>query len=246
MEEVFWHSAHWALWNNWDLYDSILTVYPRFLQSSIERSQQQQHWDKGARWGKESDPSGRSAPGEINELLIWQQPHSIIFAEHEYRKFPTQATLEKWEDVIFHTAEWMSAFAYWNGSTGLYDLGPPMYVVPEDTSPNVTVNPAFELAYWRFGLHLAEGWMNRLGKPIPLSWSLVKDNLAPLPIENGTYAVYEGIETNFYTDPTYNSDHPSLVGLYGWLPPTPGLNISVVNATAEMIYATWNFTNCWG
>ncbi|KAJ3876320.1 hypothetical protein F5051DRAFT_441611 [Lentinula edodes] len=114
-------------------------------------------------------------------------PHPLVFATYEYCAFPSLSTLEKWKDV---------------------DLGPPLYVVSEDTSPNVTVNPAFELAYWRFGL--------------------VKNNLAPLPIQNnGTstvYTVYEGIERDFWMDPAYINDHPSLVGLHGWLPPTEGLD----------------------
>jgi hypothetical protein len=28
-----------------------------------------------------TDPTGRSTTGEINSLLIWQQPHPLYFAE---------------------------------------------------------------------------------------------------------------------------------------------------------------------
>ena len=85
MEMFFWHSAHWALWNNWDLLDRASGTYARFLESAIYRAQVQQEFPTGARWSKMTDPSGRSAPGEINELLIWQQPHPLVFAEYEYR-----------------------------------------------------------------------------------------------------------------------------------------------------------------
>jgi hypothetical protein len=210
LEMFFWHEVHWALWGNWDLLRRSSAVYQRFLPSSIERAQVQQPWDAGARWGKMSDPSGRSAPGEINELLIWQQVHPLVFAEYQYRAFPNRSTLEEWRDVVVQTADWMAAFAWWNETKRVYDLGPPMYVVSEDTNPNVTVNPAFELAYWRFGLGLAETWMERLGEKAPGQWSTVKNGLAPLPIENGLYAVYEGIESDFWTDPTYTNDHPAL------------------------------------
>ncbi len=74
MEMTFWHLAHWALWNNWDILDRPMAMYRNFLQSSLERAQVQQGYHSGARWSKMTDPSGRSAPGEINELLIWQQP----------------------------------------------------------------------------------------------------------------------------------------------------------------------------
>ncbi|KAF8882130.1 hypothetical protein BD779DRAFT_1544102 [Infundibulicybe gibba] len=155
-----------------------------------------------------TDPSGRSSPGEINNLLIWQQPHPLIFAEYEYRAFPTLATLEKWEGVVKATADWMVAFAWKNSSSGHYDLGPPMFVVSEDTSPNVTQNPAFELAYWRLGLGIAEEWMRRSRKEVNSTWT-------------------EGIESDFWDDPAYTSDHPALVGLHGWLPPTDGLDTAI-------------------
>jgi len=33
--------------------------------------------------------------------------------------------------------------------------------------------------------------MDMMGEDVPGNWTTVKNNLAPLPIENGTYAVYE-------------------------------------------------------
>ncbi|KAH7912897.1 Six-hairpin glycosidase-like protein [Hygrophoropsis aurantiaca] len=246
MEMYFWHCMHWGLWNNWDLLDRSNTIYSRFLETSLQRAQIQEHWDIGARWSKMTDPSGRSAPGEINELLIWQQPHPLIFAEYEYRAFPTSATLHKWKDVVNQTANWMADFAWYNRTTGVYDLGPPMYTVAEDTSPNITINPAFELAYWKYGLQLAGQWMQRLGEEVPSNWSKVKEGLAPLPVQDGLYVVYEGIPSDFWNDTTFINDHPSLVGLYGWLPQTPGVDIAMVNATAHKVWADWNITNCWG
>ncbi|KIY51551.1 hypothetical protein FISHEDRAFT_36968 [Fistulina hepatica ATCC 64428] len=256
MEMAWWHLQHWALWNNWDLLSrSIGGVYHHFLASSIWRAQVQQGWPAGARWPKMTDPSGHSAPGEINNLLIWQQVHPLVFAEYEYRAAVAgnspllgtpEETLTKWVDVVRETADFMSVFAWWNTSTGVYDLGPPMYVVSEDTSPNVTRNPSFELAYWRLGFELAEQWLIRLGEDVPRLWIDVKEQLAPLPVYNGTYVVYEGIESNFWDDPAYTNDHPALVGLYGWLPPTPGLDISIAKVTAEKVWAKWNISNCWG
>lgn len=243
----FWHSAHWALWNNWDLLSRSSSIYSRFLPTSLHRAQVQQGWTSGARWPKMTDPSGRSAPGQINNLLIWQQPHPLVFAEYEYRTFPTRATLEKWADVVRETANWMAGFAWHNATTGVYDLGPPMYVVSEDTSPNATQNPALELAYWRLGLGIAERWMGNLGEDVPIEWVEVKEQLAKLPVgDDGTYAVYEGIESDFWTDPKYTSDHPALVGLHGWLPPTEGLDLDIARATAEKVWTHWNLTECWG
>ena len=85
-----------------------------------------------------------------------------------------------------------------------------------------------------------------LGKDVPSQWSEVRNKLEKLPINNGTYMVYEGIETDFWTDPTYTSNHPALVGLYGWLPATPGLDLEIAKATAEKVWVTWNATDFWG
>ncbi|KAH9849663.1 Six-hairpin glycosidase-like protein [Lenzites betulinus] len=246
MEMFFWHSAHWALWNNWDLLNRASSAYSRFLPTALERAQVQQGYPQGARWSKMTDPTGRSAPGEINELLIWEQPHPLVFAEYEYRATGSRATLEKWRDVVHATADWMAVYAQRNTSTGFFDLGPPMYVVSEDTSPNVTRNPAFELAYWRFGLDHASTWMERLGEAVPSAWTEVKENLAPLPIEGGLYAVYEGIPSDFWDTPTFTNDHPALVGLYGWLPQTANVSLDMAKATAEIVWTSWNISNCWG
>ncbi|KAK0451437.1 Six-hairpin glycosidase-like protein [Desarmillaria tabescens] len=193
-----------------------------------------------------TDPSGRSSPGDINNLLIWQQPHPLIFAQYEYRASPTMETLRKWEDAVRETANWMADFAWYNESTGVYDLGPPLYDVSEDSGPNVTVNPAFELAYWRLGLGYAEEWMKNLGEEVPSSWTVVKDNLASLPVNNGTYKVYETIGDDFWTDPAHIFFHPTLVGLYGWLPETEGLNLTIAKATAEKVREYWIVTYIWG
>jgi hypothetical protein len=244
MEMYFWHFAHWALWNNTEFLSRSSKVYSEFLPTAIDRAQGEQGWSSGARWPKMTDPSGRSAPGEINELLLWQQPHPLVFAKYEYRSDPTNSTLQKWEDIVRETANWMSEVAFLNESTGVYDLGPPAFVVSEDTQPNSTINPAFELAYWRLGLQIAVDWMEALGEEVPAKWTTVKENLAPLPVTNRTYDVYQGLD--FWTDPDYHNDHPALTGLYGWLPETPGLDPIIAKATAEKVWVTWNISNCWG
>lgn len=117
MEMVLWHLGHWARWGKWHLLDRTLPgLYERFLPTSQQRAQDQGY--TGARWGKMSDPTGRSAPGEINSLLIWQQPHPFYFAEMEYKAFPNRQTLEKWDEILTESAEFMTSFAWWNTSTG--------------------------------------------------------------------------------------------------------------------------------
>lgn len=247
MEMCFWHSMHFARWNRFGLLNrSMPGTYESFLESSYDRARLQGY--KGARWGKMTDPTGRSAPGEINSLLIWQQPHPMYFAEMQYRSFPDSATLRAWDSILTATADFMASFAWLNASTGVYDLGPPLYPVSENTKPNATVNPTFELAYWRFGLDVAIRWKQRQQLAVPPEWAAVRDGLAPLPVVDGAYAVYEGIP-GMWTDAQTTFDHPAMAGVYGWLPPPASgapLNMTVVRNTAARIRDSWALDQSYG
>ncbi|TID19063.1 Six-hairpin glycosidase-like protein [Venturia nashicola] len=243
LEMVFWHLAHWTIWNKWSLYDRAIGIYNRFLPSSIERAKNQGY--EGARLGKMCDPSGRSAPGQINSLLIWQQPHPMYFAEMEYRKFPTAKTLQKWDNVLTNFADFMASYAWFNSTTKVYDLGPPLHLVSENTNPNETKNPPFELAYWDFGLSIASNWKLRQKKPVPPKWTTVRQNLAPFPIQEGLYVLHESVK-NPWTTPKLTRDHPSLLALNGFLPPSPLLNRTIFENTLDKVYATFNFTYSYG
>ncbi|KAK0626001.1 Six-hairpin glycosidase-like protein [Immersiella caudata] len=247
LEMNLWNSLPFARWGHFPLlWRSLPDMYTRFLSSSFDRARDQGYL--GARWGKMTDPTGRSAPGEINSLVIWQQPHPMFFAETEYRSFPNATTLSRWDTILTATADFMASFAYFNKTTGVYDLGPPMYPVSENTNPNATANPTFELAYWRFGLDIAAKWKTRQNLTVPSIWLTVRDNLAPLPVVNGAYAVYEGIPS-MWTDPATTNDHPAMAGIYGLLPPPlsgPPLNESFLRKTADMIYELWDLEQSYG
>lgn len=98
-------------------------------------------------------------------LPDWQQPHPIYFAEMDYRLHPTQETLDKWKDVVFASAQYMADYAHYDSAGDRYVLGPPVVIVSENTDALKTVNPIFELGYWRYGLRTAQQWRERLGLP---------------------------------------------------------------------------------
>ena len=102
----------------------------------------------------------------IHATLIWQQPHPIYFAELDYRLHPTRETLEKWKQVIFGTADFMTYYAFYVKDRDQYVLGPHVFIVSENTTPEETMNPAFELSYWKFGLRVANEWRKRLSLPV--------------------------------------------------------------------------------
>ncbi len=239
-EMVWWHGVHYALWDRWPLFDKSLHVYPDFLPTSIERAEKQGY--KGARWPKCTGNIDRDWPHVIHGTLIWQQPHSIYFAELDYRLHPTRETLDKWKEVVFESADFMADYAYFDAKTDRYVLGPPVFIVSENTDPKITINPTFELGYWKFGLRVAQTWKERLSLPRDEKWDDVLNRLSPLPVENGMYVTYEGIE-DMWTK--YAWEHPGLIGVFGMLP-GDGTDTAVFVRTLEKVLATWNFDRTWG
>ena len=240
MEMYWWHAAHWALWGRLGILDCSSHVYHGWLAEARDRADRQGF--DGARWTKMAGPDGRNAAHPCNAMLIWQQPHPMFLAELEYRARPTPATLDKWEEVIDATAEFMTSYAMFDEATGTYQLGPAMYIVSENTTPDVSVNPVFELSYWRTGLRLANAWRERQGKPRVANWDDVLEHLAPLPIDDGVYVTYEGIP-EMWTK--YNYEHPGLIGVLGMLP-GDGVDAKIENATLDRVKAEWNFDRVWG
>ena len=237
-EMIWWHGVHYALWNRWELLDRSIGVYRDFLPTSIERAQSQGY--KGARWPKCTGDFDREWPNLIHATLMWQQPHPIYFAELDYRLHPTRATLDKWKDIVKTTADFMADVAFDDGQR--YVLGPPLYLVSENSDPLVTSNPTFELGYWRWGLRTAGEWLERLGESPDAKWRDVHDRLAELPVEDGVYVTYEGIQ-DMWT--RYTFEHPALAGVYGWLP-GDGVDREIFDRTLQKIVETWNFDRTWG
>lgn len=240
MEMYWWHAAHYALWDRWPLLERSLGIYHQFLPTAQARAKSQ--GGRGARWPKMTSAAGQESAHPCNALLIWQQPHPLFFAELDYRAHPTRATLEKWREVLFATADFLASFAFWDDKAGHYVLGPPIYVVSENTEPKITQNPAFELSYWRFGLRVAQEWRKRLGLAPDPGWEKVLTGLAPLPVEDGCYVLYEGV-TDMWT--RFNFEHPALIGVFGWLP-GDGVDVPTARRTAEKVFREWRFDHVWG
>lgn len=239
-EMYWWHAAHYALWDRWPLLDRSIGIYQKFLPLARATATRQGY--KGARWPKNTGPAGRESPHPIHAMLIWQQPHPIFFAELDYRAHPTPQTLEKWKEVVFDTADFMASFAALDPATGRYMLGPPMFIVSENTDCETASNPTFELSYWRFGLRLAQTWRQRLGMPHNSDWQKVLTGLAPLPQQNGLYVQQEGIR-DMWTK--WNWEHPSLIGPFGWLP-GDGVDRTVMGATFAKVKSCWQTDRTWG
>ena len=241
-EMVWWHAAHFLLWNRPECADGYLLQYGAFMDGAIARAASEGR--KGAKWPKCTANFNREWPCEPHAMLCWQQPHPIWFAEAEYRMKPTRETLEKWADVVVNTADYMTDYVFWDEDNGRYVIGPPVIPVSENTKMTETMNPVFELGYWRFGLRVALDWADRLGLPAKRvkAWRDVLDNLSDLPVEDGCYKTHEWMR-DMWKD--YNFEHPALTGVYGWLP-GDGVDIETFRKTFYKVLESWQMDRIWG
>ena len=237
MEMVWWHLAHYALWDRWSMCDKALGCYQRFTPAA--RALAAQLGYAGLKWPKSVGPEGRSAPWRGNQVLLWKQPHPIFFAELDYRLHPTRATLDKWADVVQGTAEHMADYPTRDEKTGVYSLVPAM----PPSEMGITRDTIFDLAYWRFGLDKAQEWRQRLGLAREPHWDEVRQHLAPLPVSEGLF-VHSAEWTNTYTKRTW--EHPDPVGVLGMLPPVEGVDFETAHRTVLKVWTTWQWNKTWG
>ena len=204
MEMVWWHLAHYALWNRWSMLTNALP-YQRFIPQAQALAAQLGY--NGLKWPKSVGPEGRSAPWKGNQVLLWKEPHPIFFAELDYRLHPTLATLEKWANIVQGTAENMADFPTKDAKTGIYHLA---FVMPP-SELGITRDTVFDLAYWRWGLNQAQVWRQRLGSARDPQWDQVLTNLAPLPVSDGVF-LRSPEWPDTYTHRTW--EHPDPVGVF--------------------------------
>ncbi|KAF2107236.1 hypothetical protein BDV96DRAFT_616909 [Lophiotrema nucula] len=200
-----------ATWGRQEYFDANFpSLYKALLPSSLARAKSM-GWE-GARWPKMTETiTGVSSPGDINALLMWQQPHVLYFAELAYSISPTRQRLECWDPILTATADYMALYPGYNSSTGYYELGLPAYGVTENTPADSSRNLAFEIAYW-------------------------PQNLAPPPrADDGLYIVYEGLNSSWWHDSKLSGDPRSLIMLQGILPSTPAIDPAIAILTAKKV-----------
>ncbi|RBR19625.1 hypothetical protein FVER53590_10960 [Fusarium verticillioides] len=106
--------------------------------------------------------------------------------------------------------------------------------VTENTPPENTLDLAYEVAYWRYGLDVACEWKQKLGLTVPERWVTVAKNMAKPTQICGLYAVYEGLNSSWWDDPALNRD--------------PRMDKEVARRTANKVWDVWTDQNIrgWG
>ena len=240
LEMHWWHGAHFALWNRLPLFEKSLGWYESILPAARALAQSQGY--AGARWPKMVGPEGRDSPSPIGPLLIWQQPHPIFYAELCYRARGDRHTLERYSAIVFESARFMASYAFFDAMTKRYVLGPPVIPAQENHPARETWNPTFELAYWAYGLRVAQHWRTRLGMKRNRDWDDVIEKLAPLPTREGVYLAHENCPQT-YTE--RNHDHPSMLAALGMLP-GDGVDRETMRRTLHKVMKEWQWDQTWG
>lgn len=243
LEMHWWHAIHYALWNRIDLLERSMDWYAA-VAGNAKAIAQRQGFD-GVRWQKMTDNEGEESPSSVGAFLIWQQPHFIYFSELCYRHHKDRATLNKYKDLLFATADFMASFAYYDSTLKRYILGKGVIPAQERFKAEETYNPTYELVYWHWALNMAQQWRERLHMPRNKKWDEVLQRLSPLPVQDGKYLFTESA-TDSYTNPEYRTDHPSVFGALGMLPLTGQVDTTIMKNTFDWIWNNWTWKDTWG
>ncbi|MCC8188372.1 MAG: hypothetical protein LIP08_12965 [Bacteroides sp.] len=243
LEMIWWHQAHFALWNRAHLLDQTLGWYETVEPIAREIASRQGF--EGIRWMKMTDPSGMEAPSKVGSFLIWQQPHLIYLAELVYRANPSEEVIRKYNPLIQETAKFMYSFATYDELEGRFVL---KGAIPaqETLRAAETVNPPFELSYWHFAMQTAQKWRERAGEQRNLQWDEMIDKLSPLAYnEDGLYLAAE-TAADTYKDIRYTSDHMAVLGAVGILPMCKLIRQDYMTNTLHWVWDHWNWGKTWG
>ncbi|WP_226037410.1 glycoside hydrolase family 65 [Aquibacillus saliphilus] len=240
LEMHWWHGAQFPLWGRGNILAKSLDWYGTILPQAIELADSQGY--QGARWPKMVGVDGKQTPSPIAPALIWQQPHPIAMAELCYQANTSDTLLERWKEIIIETANFMVSFAEWNEQKNAYDLGPPLIPAQENHKPEDSLNPPYELEYWKFGLEIAIQWMERLNEVPDSKWIEVASSMAKPPQADGVYLAHENCPDTFTK---YNHDHPSMVGAMGILPGSL-IDTEVMKNTLNKVCREWDWQSAWG
>ena len=245
LEMIWWHQAQFALWGHPELLEHSLDWY--FKAEPMARQIAQRQGFEGVRWMKMTDPSAAEAPSKVGSFLIWQQPHPIYLAELLYRAADSigkARIIEKYSRIVDETATFMASFA-------TYDYARDRFVLKgcipaqETLRADETVNPPFELSYWRYALATAQQWRQQQNLPPKSQWEEIINRLSPLAAKDSLYLAAETAPQT-YTDIRFTSDHMAVLGAVGILPMTPQADSTIMRNTLHWVLDNWNWDKTWG
>jgi hypothetical protein len=230
----WWSAAHFAVWGRPWLLERSLGWYESVLGSARSAAAREGH--DGARWPSLAGPDGLESPDDAGPRPVWQQPHLPYLLEllHRERGAPQRAALlaRRFGVLVEETARFMASFA--EERDGAWHLPPPLMPAQEAYKAESAEDPTFELAYWWWGLEIAQRWRDRRGETRSGHWQSVQDRLARPLVQDGRYCA---IAAEPYLD---RVGHPSLLCALGLVPATPLIDPSAMEATLLDVLRDWD------
>lgn len=230
LEMTWWHTIDFSLFGHEEVLARALDWYNSPIVYDKAREIASRQGFNGIRWMKMTDPWAGESPSNVGSFLLWQQPHYIYFAEEMYRHAQQMcsqtssnikevaAVLDKYGKYVDETAQFMADYCTWDSVTGRYNLIGAT-ALQETMSWQYAYNQPFELAYWRYGLLVAQQWRERRGLERVAKWDDIIKNIAPLPERDGIYlaGIARVTEDEKYRTLT-TTDHPAVLAACGMLP----------------------------
>lgn len=265
LEMTWWHTIDFSLYGHEEVLARALDWYnsPQVYNKAREIASRQGF--NGIRWMKMTDPWAGESPSNVGSFLLWQQPHYIYFAEEMYRHAngnkDIAAVLDKYGKYVDETAQFMADYCTYDSVSGRYNLIGAT-ALQETMSWQYAYNQPFELAYWRYGLIVAQKWRERRGMERVAKWDDIIEHIAPLPERDGIYlaGIAKVAEDDKYRTLT-KTDHPAVLAACGMLPQveaqsamygkgdgslTPLYSYDKMRQTYKWVLKNFDFGDMWG
>ncbi|WP_296172406.1 hypothetical protein [uncultured Brevundimonas sp.] len=248
-----WHAGWQAMWGRPEMLERSLPWYLGNLANA--RAEAARHGVKGAWWPKMVGPEGRNSPSLVSPFIMWQQPHPILLAELVWRSEKDPAVLGRYSELVETTADLLASWPI--EANGRLNLGTPLIPAQENYDPLTTINPTFEVEYFRWALETAQQWRVRQRQPRRADWDQALAKIAPPAMKDGLYLPLESVPDFWDTAMSdacrkhaaaaqcKNRDHPSFLMAYGFI---PGARIDpdAMRRTFEAVEQNWDVRQTWG
>jgi hypothetical protein len=184
-----WHAGWQAMWGRPEMLERSLPWYLGNLDNA--RAEAARHGVKGAWWPKMVGPEGRNSPSLVSPFIMWQQPHPILLAELVWRSEKDAAVLGRYAELVETTADLLASWPI--EQNGRLNLGTPLIPAQQNNDPLTTINPTFEVEYFRWALETAQQWRVRQGQPRRADWDQALTKIAPPALKDGLYLPVESV-----------------------------------------------------
>lgn len=236
-----WHSLWMAYFGQIKQLEKQLDYYFTIASSSAQRASFQGY--EGLRFPKMTTQYGVDSPSNIGCLLLWQEPHLILFVDTLYEVSNDTYYIEKYHPLLLGILSFLSSFVYF-GQDGYYHLDKPIIPAQECFDPIQTEDPIFEVEYVRYAFSKMIRFHEILGKKVPKLWRKIASKLIPPRTLDGCYLACQD-EQGEETYGKFNYDHPLVLLPYSFIV-SNRLEKDKVKKSLQKVLTHYQLDEFWG